>query len=187
MNVSFCVCLCVCCVLVCLCVFVCSLFFFFKKRGFARSLGFADFLAAVPIFEKQPTTGRAEGKCPKPSDCHTRCGLCLDEVTSHTSRACVQLAQGSPHGGSRGRRAGRNSQLLPKKAAVGMVSATGTPTEYHSHRRGRFRGSRQVRVLLGRAESRMLRWPGRWTDKMTERRRRDVCVGRTRKSRWRQM
>ena len=42
----------------------------------------------------------------------------------------------------KGRRAGRSSKLLPKKAGVGMVAANGTPIEYHGQRQVRFRGIR---------------------------------------------
>ena len=42
----------------------------------------------------------------------------------------------------KGRRAGRNSRLMPKKAGVGMVAANGTPIDYHGQRQVRFRGVR---------------------------------------------
>jgi hypothetical protein len=42
----------------------------------------------------------------------------------------------------KGRRAGSNSKLLPKRAGVGMVAANGTPIEYHGQRQVRFRGMR---------------------------------------------
>ena len=43
----------------------------------------------------------------------------------------------------KGRRAGKTSKLLPKKAGVGMVVANGTPIEYHGQRQVRFRGVRK--------------------------------------------
>ena len=42
----------------------------------------------------------------------------------------------------KGRRAGKSSELLPKKAGVGMVAANNTPIGYYGQRRVRFRGVR---------------------------------------------
>jgi len=41
----------------------------------------------------------------------------------------------------KGRRAGKSSKLMPKKAGVGMIAANGTPIEYHGQRQVRFRGA----------------------------------------------
>ena len=43
----------------------------------------------------------------------------------------------------KGRRAGKISKLLPKKAGVGMIPANGTPIEYHGQRQVRFCGVRR--------------------------------------------
>ena len=49
----------------------------------------------------------------------------------------------------KGRRAGKTSKLLPKKAGVGMVAASGTPIEYHGQRQVRFRGVRAGSSFAG--------------------------------------
>ena len=49
----------------------------------------------------------------------------------------------------KGRRAGKTSKLLPKKAGVGMVAANGTPIDYHGQRQVRFRGVRAGSSFAG--------------------------------------